>query len=265
MSNRFNFYRPQATVTSWRDKLEQLRAARQELQANWQIMSEYERQNFSRELDERRQAYHADITAGAIAEWNSVLDNFVKADRQYKHEQIREFSRWDPNKLLAEMALAEKLVKIAVTNSGQGYANFDQAAQTINQLYAEAKATGDEHKIRGTAEVIKGVLGQMNDAPLEVRTLANRIAKGAENDLRDLRNTPEMVAAEQAANEALKVIRQRYDEFDLLADEIGGNNPEYPEQTNRELVRALWRFRADPETKTVTVLAANDPRVTNRE
>lgn len=191
---------------SWRDRLEELRKARQEYHSLEGMMSPVERTLFSKSINEKRAEVEPYIMREALGEWHYAIDQYTQAVKGLKEAKNREVARWDASKLNAEMQTVELLVTKAVQSSVGG--NLDPSVMPrLKAMYEEAKNSGDLYKARACAEVFTGLTAMVgNDG--EARFLANRLSQQAQRDAKAVRTTAELERSDRQAEEAVEKLDQ---------------------------------------------------------
>jgi hypothetical protein len=187
---------------------------------------------------------------GVFGVFNNLVDNFQKAHNQARQEKIKEIASWSPSKLRDEMQVVQELIQARIDAN---VLEPGQAAGEVEQVYQEAMESGDRYKQRAAAEIARGSLAKVPNAPTEVRMLFNTLGKQAQRDLEGIRQTPEMLKAEEKARDLFDKVQNKANEMDDVEKVIG---------ISQAIFRAKRRVKIDPDTREITILPKDDPRVT---
>lgn len=214
------FFRiPQRPGNAWRDRLAEIKAARDEYKSIESIAGPGERVLFSKSINEKIAEVENMIIQGALSEFQSAVDQWHDANKKLQTAKNDEVKRWSAEKINAEMTMAESLVKNAVRSSTGGQLEPDVLPR-LRSMYQEAYNSGDLYKQRAYAEVFTGLAGMVgNDG--EARLLANRLSKQARRDARAVRVTPELEKADQAAAAAVEGINKAKSTLFEVDDSMG--------------------------------------------
>lgn len=183
------------------------------------------------------------IRQGAIGEYRSKLMEFQKAQAAHKKEIEREANRWDTGKLSGEMAFVNQRIEAALGTGNDPVSEF-------KALFEDAKVSGDRHKIRAAAEALRGALGKVKTDNMDTRRALNLLGKQADAELRQMRVTPEMEKAEEAAKAAFERVRpDRWQaRFTQINHVLTGGRPEVDGWAGTDFERELNRLQVDQNT-----------------
>lgn len=205
----------------WRDIVREYRVNLEAHNQDREIMTERELRASTRGLKEFRESHSQEVLTGALKEFETVIAVYRSAGERVAAEKRREVARWNPDRLLAEMRLADQLVQNALRLDGRGFGGASHVSE-LEELLQEALNSGDLHKARGVCETLRASMAGFiaSGAPLEERTAANRLAKRAEDALKGMRITPDLIEAQQereAAGQSLLSLREELlDTGDLM-------------------------------------------------
>lgn len=223
------------TQEGWRARAAHLRALRDEYDRNWTIMTPYEQQKALEAIAAAHRANEPTIKAGALQEWNASVETLRERLRAVDVARALEIARWSPAKLRDEMQVAAMLADNAIAAG-----DYDR----LNEIFQEAKQSGDEYKIRAACETMRGALGKVPNADLETRMKVNRLKSQAEQDLAGLRTTQKLQDAHAAASQAVENIRQARETLYEAAAALGKIAPN-EQLTDDTFINALMRVETD--------------------
>lgn len=244
MINRF--------TTNWHDDLEDIRQMRNDLNANWGLMTDFEKVKYKNAFTRKREAAFKKITGGAIEEFRGMIRRYVRTGEEFDAEVRKEMNAWDPAKLNAEMQLAESRVQ-AIIRDG------DQVAKGLKGLYQEATQSQDLHKIRAVTEALKGNHTKLNN--LDDKMAVNGLAKEAEEKLKDLRMTEGMKQAVQKRTAERENLLQARRNLISISEDLGQGDPSEIYATG-EYAKMMKVVQQDPATGQVIILPEDSPEVT---
>ncbi|MCE5209885.1 MAG: hypothetical protein LLG42_16475 [Chloroflexi bacterium] len=229
---------------NWRDRAKHLQAIRNEYEANCQIMTPYETQLASRYYAEQKQQHEDYIIAGSIAEWNIGVNDLKNALADVEKAKVNEINRWQSPRLRDEMQVFQMRIE-QVADASRG--DNAQARKQLESIYQEAKASGDTYKQRAVAETMKAALSKFRGDVMDPDFLAiNRIGKQAEQDLIELRNSPELEQTRTKTAEAVKTINTLKNRLFEAADSLGYVNPNGTLRST-PFIKALERVQQTPD------------------
>ena len=237
-------YHPPTQIT-WRDQLKDLQDGLKHADNYAPIMTQYERSMAVDTLRKKLDAVRPHIIQGMLQEYHAAVDSFELARKAEIRERAAEINRWDSGKLASEIQLTQ--ARIA------DIAGMDDPGGALAGLLQEAEASGDLHKRRAVAEVVKTAINKVTGADLDTRRSVNRAAKQAENILQDIRTTEGMQKANQAASQAFDAIQRNMRDMEFTEKTIGNSI---------EFQRAWNRLQIDADSGKVEILPKDDPRVT---
>ncbi|MFA6271004.1 MAG: hypothetical protein WC657_07410 [Candidatus Paceibacterota bacterium] len=237
--------RTQPNTTAWRDKYKELKAGLDRFNQYQPIMTQYEQATIVEDLRRKREMTQDYIIRGMVQEYHQVVNAFEDARKAEARERAAEINRWDSGKLAAEIQLTQaRLADLA---------GVDNPGSVVDNLMQEAEASGDIHKLRAVAEVVKSALTKMGGAHLEDRLPVNRVARRAEQVLDELRTTEGMQKANQEATQAFDAIWAKAREMQEI-EQVLGVVPDF--------YQAQQRVQVDRHTGKIDVLPVDDSRVT---
>ncbi len=204
-------------MTTYRDSVAKIRAMKKELNTNYMIMSQYERQRIEGAIENEISRSRPLIVQGALTDWHAAIGAHKNAAAAVDAARRKEAQRWDLQRLSGELQLA----RLAFDRS--------QTVQEAQAEYQRALDSSDAVKIRAFAEVFSGASNKFR----EDRLPAHRLAVEASRKAEAMQTTPEIIAALEKGSEATKRIVDLQTEIGSIAQEIGVSGDMY-----RELGRA---------------------------
>jgi hypothetical protein len=231
------------SASGWRAKREEIKAARIELNAHFSIMTPYERIVNERAVLQRLELHENDVISGVIGEWNGTVTQLKERLEAVQKAQQREVARWEPVRLGAEMNVYTTLINQAI-GANVGSALEGDVLERLRTIYSEAKTSGDQYKARAAAECVRDLANRAAD--LDSKRLLNRVAAQAKRDLAQMKNTPELEAAHQAAGEAVEALNTAQKELYNTAEALGYVNPNGTLREER-IIKALSRVEQTPD------------------
>ena len=138
-------------MTTYRDNVAKIREMRRELNQNFMIMSQYERQRIEAAIENEVNRSRPVVVAGALAEWQQTIAAHKSASREVDYARKQEAQRWQPDRLGMELNLA----RMAFDRS--------QNVQEAQAEYQRALESGDTTKQRAYAEVFSGAQNKFRD------------------------------------------------------------------------------------------------------
>ncbi len=226
----------QSNSVSWRDRLNELKAGKDRFMQYQPIMTQYEQATIAEDLGRKQSQFAPLIIAGMLQEYHQAVSAFEDARKAEARERAAEINRWDSSKLAAEIQLTQaRLADLA---------GLEDPSAVLSGIMQEAEASGDMHKRRAVAEVVRASLAKMGGADMDNRRGVNRVAKQAEQVLNELRTTEAMQKANQEASQAFDAIWSKQREMESVEDVIG---------KSIEFQRAWGRVQVDHSTGEITV------------
>ena len=198
---------------NWIDMSFDLKAAREELRANESIMTPYERSVILHSIEEKKERYYPTILKGVTDQVNRFIGEYKDVKAKIAQEHAREIARWDTGRLNAEMQAYQMFVNQAIdaaSMSNTGFTKGPDAAERIQGLWAEAKASGDIYKQRALTEILTAASGRFGAIPKESASRVSVLAKEAQANLAAIRETEGIRAArdeERKVVEGLMIAR----------------------------------------------------------
>lgn len=199
------------------------------------------------------------VVKAAIAEHAGKIDSFKWAQAKVKRAIANEIARWDPRQLLDQMEFTRARVQ-AVLDAGDDLLLQKNAGSDLEAIYNEAAISDDPVRLRAAAEVFRSVLFKMpQTVGDEGRKIANRLQFRAEDDLRQLKETEELKAAQEGENAAWQELLNVQEDLFRASRVLDGYDADFIFASN-EFSQAVRRVRVLNDER--VILEANDPDVT---
>jgi hypothetical protein len=238
------------TGGDWRARRDQFAEALEVSSKSMSKMSQFEQETVSQELLSWKDNEGRRVLGEAMEYYHSTLDHFRDKQSRVERERTREIARWDAGKLAPEMQVFSMRVENAVYSHNPGL--------ELEEVYAEAKQSGDIYKLRAAADALKRVEKQSANLPIEVRTHLNRTARTAQQDLAEIRTTPELATALTEAEQAFNQAMQARDELQKTDRICSMQSPDFNYRPSSvEVLRALSRVQDNGQGGAV-ITARND-------
>lgn len=240
---------PGAGNRNHRELLAELKQARKEYETYATVMTPYERELVSRDIQRKREAYHDTVVQGVLDEFNTALDNLKAAQARKVAAAEKEAQRWDSGKLSTELSTARQLVELAKQRGDESAFGGLSVQAKLAGILQDAQLSKDIHKLRAVCEVIASQPG----------TVAGTLPGAVNQLLRHVRDIPEIAEAQQAEYDALVVM----DDARTLLTEAGaaiGEDVDGIMPHPGPLIKAARRVKATPQG--VVILDENDVEVT---
>ena len=252
-------YRINKPVTTWRDRLEIIKAAKKELSDYYSIMTTYERATAEREIGHLKEQNNPVITEGVLGEHEIAINRLNIAHRKVKRLTQAEIASWDAQKLAAEMQVYNMLIDQAVNTKSGATDSRVSTTTRLDKIYDEAWQSGDKYKQRAACEVMKSLQGKASDP--EAKITLNRFEQQAKQDLEKVRMTPELTKAYEEAEIDWQEYRTARQEVIRTSQDIGEGDPQQL-YSGSPFSRAIRRVQIDRETNEIKILEADDPEIT---
>ena len=223
---------------------------RKELNTNYMIMSQYERQRIQAAIESEINRARPQIVQGMLTDWHAAIGTHKAAGRAIDEARRKEAQRWQPDRINMEMSLAR--------------ASFDrcQSAQEAQAEYQRALESNDAAKMRAYSEVFSGALNKFRDDRLN----AHRLAVEASRRAAELQTTSEITEAQERGADATKRIVDLQQEIGSIAQEVGAFSDTYRE-LNRVQVHTVydsdagrWNTSVEISEATPTTMSLPDQR-----
>jgi hypothetical protein len=179
--------------------IDELSGLERHYRENRDILTAYESKQISTVIQDKKREYRATIRTAIDAQRKAAQQAYGDAAARVGKARIAEHSRWDAAKLNAEMELAERRIEQAVKFRLDG----TSLAERIGDIYEEARS--DNHKVRALFEMLQAALAKARgDDARQIAYVLNEV----QDDLRQMRDTPELQAARQAEQDARHELEQ---------------------------------------------------------
>ena len=253
----FNNSTPSNSPT-WQDRLKEIKIAREHLAKHEAMMTPYERKMRSEEINQRLTAYYPTIYGGVKKAWEGWINEYNKATAHLADAKAKEYAKWDPAKLGAEMQTFKLLAdqqlsagKDTVFGSGPG------ASERVKKLYEEYQNSGDPYKKRASSEVLLGLSteGLKREDAINIRILGHE----AESNLTQLRNTEEIQKAEEAYIESAQELFKQRAQLTEIATLVGEPMGAFGGGGVSKLQKMV---QVERETGEIKIYTLEDPEVT---
>lgn len=186
----------------WMSKVNQIKEARKVLSQNAGLMSAWERQTISEDINDNVSRNYSRIYGGAKERLDNAKNTYKSATAKRQAAEAREINSWDTGKLNAEMQAYQTRVNIELAKQGAGiFGNGPTISKRIEALYREAVASGDKHKIRAAAEAVQAA--NTDKLPIDQRVEVQSIRREANDKLNELRFTDDIATALNEENAAI--------------------------------------------------------------
>ena len=248
-----------STPTTWQDRVKEIKVAREHLSKHEAMMTPYERKMRSEEIHEKIHAYYPTVYSGVKSAWEGWINEYHKATAKLAEAKAKEYNKWDPAKLGAEMQTFKLLVEQKLSPASDSiFAGGPGPSERVKKLYEEYQKSGDPYKQRASAEVLQGIStqGLKRDEAVNIRILGHE----AESRLLQLRETEEIQKAEEAYVEsARELFRQRENLTEVAT--LMGEPPDFG--MGRWKIGELQRMvQVERETGEIKIYGLDDPKVT---
>lgn len=258
-------YNPQQNSTNggdWMSKLKQIQAARKDYDKIVNLMTPYERQTISENINADASRNFHRIYQGVKERLDNAKNGYKAAAAKRAAAIAKEINSWDATKLNAEIQAYQTRISMELSKvDNSGIFGGKSVSARVKALYQEAQASGDKYKMRAAAEVLQSI--NADKLPREQRVEVLFTAREAMDQLDTLRNTDEIKAAIEGENEAIKAM-QSEQAFVREAGAILHDDQEtlgVPVGSFAKLARTVKFEREDREVK-IKLLELDDPEIT---
>lgn len=236
---------------TWRDRVEELKAARAKYAELEPMMNGLDRVMLTNSINEKRAEVEPFVMNGVISEWQQAIDRFEQASKAVETARVKEIARWEASKFNDEMTVIERLVNSTVKSSAGGRLD-PNVMPRLQKIYEDAQASQDPYKMRAAAEIMQG-LPTMVGPDFDDRKQANRIAQRAQKDVQGLRITEEMKAADQVAAAAVQALNQAKSVLFEVDGAMGYTLPN-GEVGSFELFKQMHRVKTAPNGEIAAIV-----------
>ena len=254
----FNYSTPSNSPT-WHERVKEIKVAREHLSKYEAMMTPYEREMRSKEIQDKIHSYYPTIYGGVKKAWEGWINEYNKATARLADAKAKEYAKWDPARLGAEMQTFKLLAdqqlsagKDTVFGSGPG------ASERVKKIYEEYQNSGDPYKQRASAEVLQGIStqGLQREDAVGIRLLGH----DAESRLIQLRSSEEIQKAEEAYVESAQELFKQRENLSEVAT-LMGEPPDFG--MGRWKIGELQRMvQVERETGEIKIYSLDDPKVT---
>lgn len=254
----FNYSIP-STSNTWQDRLKEIKIAREHLAKHEAMMTPYERQMRSEEIHQKLEAYYPTIYKGVKTAWDGWINEYKKATARLSEAKAKEYAKWDPAKLGAEMQTFRTLVdQRLMTEKDSILAGGPGPAERVKKVYEEYQKSGDPYKQRASSEVLLGLptQGLRRDDVIGIRFLGHE----AESNLLQLRNTEEIQKAEEAYMESAQELFKQRAQLSEVASLVG--EPPDTGFGSGSITKLQRMVQVERETGDIKLYTMDDPEVT---
>jgi hypothetical protein len=192
--------------------LDKIKALRSNYNKYQSIMTQYEQQTITEEINRTSEAIFPSVATAAIGDWNAAIAKAQESVNKVNVAKVAESNRFNPAQLAAEYSIAKTKFDLAQKEAMRSNALGGQSdlGQKQDAIYSEAMKSGDIHKMRAVGEV---ALGE-GYHPTQVHA-----------DLESLRVTPEMQQAEADRNQAFTALQAQRQELIEVSQALGQQDP----------------------------------------
>jgi hypothetical protein len=233
------------STTTWRDGFRELVQTREYVKAKRSIMSELERQQYDEKLERLMEANLGRASSGMEAEILEAASKVKSRERVLKSYRMAEAENWDAAKQqVAYQGISNRLAEAAADNITGG-AQF-------KAVYEDAR--NSKYALLAFSELMPKYARAKSDMQL------NALARQASEQVREMRNTPDILDKQSALNEAVIELGGRLKEANHVHQALYGadiNQPLYSDSLSRTAKRITWSENGELE-----ILAPDDGRVT---
>lgn len=208
----------------WISKVKEIRAAKAEFKKYQHLMTQAETAMITDSIQDKINRYYPQIYQGMVGHVKAYIKDYQDKMVALNKVHQREITSWDSSKLGTEMHGFQTFLNMkldqfkAIRNPLESRVNV---AQEITRLYEEAQISGDKYKQRAAAEVLSGAIGLAEKLPKDQAVEFRVLAKKAGNDLQQIRLTPELREAVNAAEQAGKELLEEHKACEDIATDIG--------------------------------------------
>jgi len=244
----------------WRTAAQEIQEARKELEKHANIMTPYERQSFSEIIKERVTRDYSMIYQGVKDQLQTTAKKYQDKQAAIESAHSRLAKSWDNAKLGAEMNAFQMLVNHALQgNSGvPGLSQGTDSVGRLKAIYQEARRTGDTHKMRAAAEVLRSI--NTDSLPKDTAFPLRMLAKQAEADLSEMQTPPELPKLQEEFEAVRQELTEDLQEVATAADIVG--EPIDRVFAGGNFGKLFKTVQLDRKTGALKIYEENDPEVT---
>lgn len=249
----------QAHGATWRDNLAEIQAYKQELATYGGQMSQYERGAAEREIKRMVDLHYGSIVQGLISEHQGSIAIYQDALKGVDKARAKEIMSWDAATLKAELDLVRMRMDQVLSEPDNAFDKGAGRAAAVRAIYEESIASGDRHKVRAAAEIVRGVASKGAGVDQDGRFVLTSLASDAKQRLAELRTSPEFDQAQEGVQVAWLALQAKGNEVAGLARVVGSDDG--GAFAGGPLTRSLNRVTINQHGQPV-ILSENDPQVT---
>ena len=248
-----------STPTTWQDRVKEIKIAREHLSKHEALMTAYEREMRGEEIHDKLRSYYPTIYGGVKKAWEGWINEYNKATARLAEAKAKEYAKWDPAKLGAEMQAFKMMVDQKLSSASDSvFAGGPGPSERVKKLYEEYQKSGDPYKQRASCEVMQGIStqGLKRDEAVSIRLLGHE----AEGRLLQLRNTEEIQKAEEHYVESAQELFKQRENLSEVAT-LMGEPPDFG-MGRGEIGKLQRMVQVERETGEIKIYSLEDPEVT---
>ena len=248
-----------STPTTWQDRVKEIKIAREHLSKHEALMTPYEREMRSEEIHDKLRSYYPTVYGGVKKAWEGWINEYNKATARLAEAKAKEYAKWDPAKLGAEMQAFKMMVDQKLSSASDSiFAGGPGPSERVKKLYEEYQKSGDPYKQRASCEVMQGIStqGLKRDEAVSIRLLGHE----AEGRLLQLRNTEEIQKAEEHYVESAQELFKQRENLSEVAT-LMGEPPDFG-MGRWEIGKLQRMVQVERETGEIKIYSLEDPEVT---
>ena len=248
-----------STPTTWQDRVKEIKIAREHLSKHEALMTPYEREMRSEEIHDKLRSYYPTVYGGVKKAWEGWINEYNKATARLAEAKAKEYAKWDPAKLGAEMQAFKMMVDQKLSSASDSiFAGGPGPSERVKKLYEEYQKSGDPYKQRASCEVMQGIStqGLKRDEAVNIRLLGHE----AEGRLLQLRNTEEIQKAEEHYVESAQELFKQRENLSEVAT-LMGEPPDFG-MGRGEIGKLQRMVQVERETGEIKIYSLEDPEVT---
>ena len=254
----FNYSTPSNSPT-WHERVKEIKIAREHLSKHEALMTPYEREMRSEEIHDKLRSYYPTVYGGVKKAWEGWINEYNKATARLAEAKAKEYAKWDPAKLGAEMQAFKMMVDQKLSSASDSvFAGGPGPSERVKKLYEEYQKSGDPYKQRASCEVMQGIStqGLKRDEAVNIRLLGHE----AEGRLLQLRNTEEIQKAEEHYVESAQELFKQRENLSEVAT-LMGEPPDFG-MGRWEIGKLQRMVQVERETGEIKIYSLEDPEVT---
>lgn len=242
----------------WRTAAREIQEARKELADHANIMTPYERQSISGAIKKQAERDYSLIYQGVSAQLFDTSKRYLEKQTEIEDAHKRQSKSWDNARLGIEMNTFQVLVNNALQSSGTPGFTRGHISERVSEIYQEAVRSGDFHKQRAAAEVLRSInIDKLEkDIALPVRMLQRQ----AEADLTKLQTPPTLAKLQEELGAIQKELTGDLQEVATAADILG--EPIDRVFHGGTFTKLFKTVQLDRETGELKIYKLDDPEVT---